>query len=323
MKDASGRSCSGEGTRGFTLLEIAVSLAILTLSMTFVFAAFLSRQQSFLAQEEITRMQRNIRTGMGFLERDLRSAGYGFPPGVAVRIPHGLTGGVPVLLVSGLGVADGGTSAPDNLYVAHLSSAPTRLAFDMERSSSGLQVQDTRDWKAGDIGIVFDSGDSDLFRVSRVGRRLERAPGDTFPSDLTKVYGEGSSVARLAFAGYFVGPDTGKGHTALFRTGVDSSGAPVSRVIAEDIEDMQVRLYFPNGAERDVEGPGLDPSPLAGAVGVRVHLAARGRLVSPGIGGVPVAKWNRTDVVSLSTHRGHGRRTMEGFFGFRNRGIEP
>lgn len=323
MKSGSVRAVPGGRVRGFTLLEIVVALAVLAISMMFVFDVFLSRRRSFLAQEEIAHMQRNIRTGMESLERDLRIAGYGFPPGVAVRLPRALAGGVPVLMVSGLGVADGGTSATDNLYVAHLSSAPTRLAFDMERPSSDLQVPDTRDWRAGDIGIVFDAGDCDLFRVSRVGKFLERAPGETFPSDLSKAYGEGSSVARVAVTGYFVGPDPVNGHTALFRTGVDSSGAPVSRVIAGDIEDMQVRLYFPDGAERDVEGPGLDPSPLAGAAGVRVHLAARGRSASPGIGDVPVAKWNRTDVVSLSTHRGHRRRTMEGVFDFRNRGIEP
>ncbi len=313
------------GRRGFTLLEIVVALAIFAFSMTFVCAAFLSRQQSFLAQEEIARLQRNVRTGMECLERDIRNAGYGFPPGVSVRLPRALTGNSPVLMVSGLGVGDGGGAAPDNLYLAHLSSVPARLACDMEGPSADLAVPDAGVWKAGDIGIVYDAGYSDLFRVTRIseGGGLEHASRGESAEALSKAYGKGSFVARVAFAGYFIGTDQARGHTALFRTAPQSSVTPVSRAVADDIEDMQVRLRFRNGSERDGERIGVDPSPLAEAVGVRVHLAARGRSAAPGVHDVPLARWNRTDVASLSPFRGHRRRTMEGYFDLRNRRIGP
>lgn len=325
MSGGLGGSVARKESAGFTLLEVVVALAILVGSMTFVFSLFLSRQKSFREQEAIARTQRNLQTGMAFVERDLRRAGYGFPPGFATRLSPGMTGGPSVLLVSGLGVADGGTSASDNLYVAHLSSAPTRLALEKERSTPELQLMNASGWRAGDIGVLFDAHDADMFRVSRVGSegRLAISSEGPFDKGMSKTYRRGSLAARVAFAGYFVGPDGVGGKRALFRTGVDSTGMPVSRVVSENIEEMQVRLLLPDGGEQDGDGTAWDPETLARAIAVRISLAARGRTAGRGADDGRFRKGSETNRVSFAPHREHERRTMEAWFDLRNRGIEP
>ncbi len=325
MNGGAFRTGSSGGTRGFTLLEMTVALAVFAVAVTIVFAVFLSQHRSLLAQEENARMQGNIRTGMERLERDLRSAGYGFPPGGAVRLPRELTGGIPVVLDAGLGVADGGTSASDNLYLAHRSSPPTRLARDAESHSPELQVTDPDGWKEGDVGIVSDGSGSEMFRVRRVlgDGRLEPVPERATGAGLSRSYSEGSSVARIEYAGYFVGTDPKGGHTALYRIGVDSSGATAPRVVAEDIEDLQVRVRIGDGTERDCEGSASGTGLLGEAVGARVHLAARVRSPSPEARDGPPAKWNRVKGVSLPANEGSRWISMEGYFAFRNRGNAP
>lgn len=64
------------GSRGFTLLELLVGIAlgILTLSAALVF--FAANKRHFLVQLEAGRLQENQRTLTQFLARDIRAAGY-------------------------------------------------------------------------------------------------------------------------------------------------------------------------------------------------------------------------------------------------------
>lgn len=61
---------------GFTLVELLVTLAISGILMTGVYTAFMSQQNSYLAQEQVVEMQQNIRAGLDIMVRDIRMAGY-------------------------------------------------------------------------------------------------------------------------------------------------------------------------------------------------------------------------------------------------------
>lgn len=324
MRGRAGRPARRGKRQGFTLLEIVVALAVLGIAMTLVFAIFVFQRRSFDLQNDAARMQRSLSAAMKSLEADLRKAGSGLPPGVAVRVPPDLTGLPGVAMVSGLGLADGGSSGPDRLYVAHLSSAPTRLIRDMRGPSAELYVADGNGFSAGDLALVFDSGDADVFRVGHVGddgRLAQHRPGAP-GTGLSKAYGEGAFVAGASFAGYRIetGPDAAR--PALVRTTVDAGGEARSVSVAEDIEDMQVRLVL-GGEERDGDRLPADLSVLEGAAAVRIHLTVRSRAAFPGWNEGPSARWNRTDVSSLAPCRDHRRRAMEGSFTLRNRGIGP
>ncbi|MDY0190196.1 MAG: prepilin-type N-terminal cleavage/methylation domain-containing protein [Desulfuromonas sp.] len=61
---------------GFTLIEVLIALAISGLLMTAVYSAFDSQQKSYLAQEQVTEVQQNIRAGITMMVEELRMAGY-------------------------------------------------------------------------------------------------------------------------------------------------------------------------------------------------------------------------------------------------------
>lgn len=62
--------------KGFTLVEVLITLAISGILMTSVYAAFQVQQDSYLAQDQVAEMQQNCRAGVGMLVYELRMAGY-------------------------------------------------------------------------------------------------------------------------------------------------------------------------------------------------------------------------------------------------------
>jgi len=61
---------------GFTLIELLITVAISGILMAGVYTAFMSQQNSYLAQEEVAEVQQNIRSGLDVMVRDIRMAGY-------------------------------------------------------------------------------------------------------------------------------------------------------------------------------------------------------------------------------------------------------
>ena len=61
---------------GFTLIELMMALAIMSLVMSAMITTFRSQSRSWVTQQEIANMQQNLRAGMYNLERSIRMAGY-------------------------------------------------------------------------------------------------------------------------------------------------------------------------------------------------------------------------------------------------------
>ena len=62
--------------KGFTLVELLVSLVVSGIILTGVYSAFRTQQNSYLVQEQVAEAQQNLRASIGFIARDLRMAGY-------------------------------------------------------------------------------------------------------------------------------------------------------------------------------------------------------------------------------------------------------
>lgn len=74
------------GERGFTLMELLVSLLISTIGLVAVFSFFVMQDRSARNQQATSEVQQNARVASEFLTRDIRSAGFGIGGGNAVRI---------------------------------------------------------------------------------------------------------------------------------------------------------------------------------------------------------------------------------------------
>ncbi|MBI5193991.1 MAG: prepilin-type N-terminal cleavage/methylation domain-containing protein [Nitrospirae bacterium] len=73
---------NNEQQKGFTLIEIMVAVAILGIVLTSLYNLFIGQVRTFEAQRDVTTTQRDIRTSLEMLERDIRMAGLGVPRGV-------------------------------------------------------------------------------------------------------------------------------------------------------------------------------------------------------------------------------------------------
>lgn len=61
---------------GFTLVELMVGLAITSVIITAVFAAYTTQQRLYVSQDQIAEMQQNLRAAVDYMAREIRMAGY-------------------------------------------------------------------------------------------------------------------------------------------------------------------------------------------------------------------------------------------------------
>ncbi len=64
------------GSQGFTLIELMITLLISGIVMIGVFTTFRSQQDTYVMQEEVVVMQQNLRAAMNQMGRELRMATY-------------------------------------------------------------------------------------------------------------------------------------------------------------------------------------------------------------------------------------------------------
>ncbi|SDP19208.1 prepilin-type N-terminal cleavage/methylation domain-containing protein [Desulforhopalus singaporensis] len=66
--------------RGFTFVELMLSLAMSGIIVAAVYSALSLQQKNSIAQEQVLEMQQNIRVALLTLSKELRMAGYGIDP---------------------------------------------------------------------------------------------------------------------------------------------------------------------------------------------------------------------------------------------------
>ena len=71
------------GIKGFTLVELMVTLVILGLIMSVVYKVFSSQERFFRNQEQVSAMQENLRATMEYVNQELSWLGYKVP-GVSI-----------------------------------------------------------------------------------------------------------------------------------------------------------------------------------------------------------------------------------------------
>lgn len=71
-------------SRGFSLVEMLISLAVLGLVITFAGVAIVGQQRLFVSTSKLRQAQGQTRSGLAFLERSLSLAGYGIEPALAI-----------------------------------------------------------------------------------------------------------------------------------------------------------------------------------------------------------------------------------------------
>ena len=66
-------------SKGFTIIELMVALALTSIIMAGIMAAYVSQLKTHVTQQTIVEMQQNLRSAMQHMEKEIRMAGYDDP----------------------------------------------------------------------------------------------------------------------------------------------------------------------------------------------------------------------------------------------------
>ncbi len=80
------------GERGFTLVELLITMVISGVIVASIYSAYTAQQKVYTAQNQVTEMQQNIRAAMDIMTREIRMAGYNPTGGAGAKITTALAG---------------------------------------------------------------------------------------------------------------------------------------------------------------------------------------------------------------------------------------
>ena len=325
MRRGTGRPRHRPAPAGFSLIEVLIALAILSIVMVAVFSSFSYQHKSYVTQNAVAQMQQSVRGGMVFMEEELRNAAN--IPSTNIALPAALFGGASVsgVLTDGMKVTDGGTNGSDNLYVISKTGLDTILTNVAIATETVTVADNTTPWTTGDVGVVYDAANADIFTVTA----FQPTTGQLTHSAFTHSYLAGTRISRLRYSEYSI--DNGNpARPALMRRYPDSTGTLVSDVVADDIEDLQVRL----GVQDNVTGTitfrdgswftGANLAQLRNVRQVKVQLVGRASAADPAWNEGPyynAVDFNRTGGITGYTQ--HRRRPLLEVIQIRNAGISP
>src|SRR3990167_605620 len=131
---------------GFSIVEVLITVSILSLVLSGLYNVFYSQYRSFEAQRDVLVTQLDIRASLSLLERDIRMAGFGVP-----------RGSNPVATLQ-----DGIAGAPDTISI-NFSPGPFTLLTSSTVASPGvdniIQVDSVTAFQVGDTINIINNSD--------------------------------------------------------------------------------------------------------------------------------------------------------------------
>ena len=231
--------------KGSSLIEVLTALLIFSIVLTAAFATFTFQKQSYTTQTRVAEMQQNMRVAVGTLLRDIRMGGYGVDSDISVSAS--VVGGSGTLVMRGFQGADGGSTAPDGIYILY--------AYDMDNTVPALQPTLTNSsvtagdspvvtvtpgtgtrFSSGDVVLLHDGTRADLYQVASSDNGSVTFGTFNAGNHSGSIYDVGSKVSRARFVRYFIDDTTNPVHPILMVTRLPGS---VSQPVADDIEDLQ------------------------------------------------------------------------------------
>lgn len=298
---------------GFSLVELMIAVALGIVVVGAVLGIFVSNRQTYMAAENLGRIQENARTAYELMTRDMREAG-GNPCAAQLPLVNVLkTPGAnwwsnfsnPVLGYENgaLGVSIAGTDAIE----IKSGSASTYTVASHNPTSAVITLNtSTHDLLADDILMICDSRQIALFQMSgpnatnatvahNVGTgtpgNCSKGLGFKYPVDCSAngtsyAYGPNSLITKLSASRWYIGSNgrpagcvaaTTCGRS-LFRQVLRNTGgtnAPVAEEIAEGIRDMQI-LYLLPGATTYVNAASVPATRWSEVSAVRITYTLEG-----------------------------------------------
>lgn len=285
---ASNRSPRLHSQRGYTLVELMVSMTLGLILVAGVVTMFVSSKQGYRVQESAGRMQENARFAMTYLAEALRQADFwGGVPATSVLDSYGLSNasGTPCA-DDALWIADyrtglqgwtGGTASPlgDCTVADYVANSDVIIARFADPNEFILD--------AGLAAAAADPANGPLFIRTAVGRNAVLFDGANYINAQALIPGtESTGVLTYRYGAYvffirnFVSGE--KSVPSLYWRRMDSSGVSDSQQLVEGVEQMKFSYGMDNDGDRIVDSyVGADAvTAWNNVLAVRVALIVRG-----------------------------------------------
>ncbi|MGC1402852.1 MAG: prepilin-type N-terminal cleavage/methylation domain-containing protein [Thermodesulfobacteriota bacterium] len=269
--------------RGFTLIEVLVTLTLIGLALGAVCQIFLSQADAYKTQARIIQRQQGLRAALEIMARDFRSAGYpaldqSYLKNLPGWIPNTFIPKIPQPLVpSGVISWSPGGDNPDLLsLLIFLSSEtnPTILSQGVLAGDTSIKLAlnstDTND-QYNLMDLVYIGKPPELAQIKGISGQFLTIDTDPFQpgnQGLKKSYPAGTEVGEISLVSYAVfndGNDPGGNYhdrgVPVLKRKVNACGF---EPLAEDITDLRIsptkpelfRLRLSVGTGLSAAGPG-------------------------------------------------------------------
>lgn len=296
------RSLKYRSSRGLSLVELMVALAVGLLLTAAVIQIFLSTKNTYRIQESMARLQENGRFAVNYLVTDLRMAGYmgcGNVDKVPINIiANGLTNssfGSDVIIGGLNNVAAvnawGAVAGTDTLVIRKAASGSMRLTGNLAAVNANIQVADNASGvKAGDILFISDCLNADIFKATSVSTgsgqiTMAHSNSSNSTNNLSKAYGSEAEVLLFESVAYFVrdsGRATADGGAirSLYvqRETGNTAEAATAYELVEGVQDMQLEFGVDSSGDgfADAYNTANNVTDWAKVVSVRFSLLLQG-----------------------------------------------
>jgi prepilin-type N-terminal cleavage/methylation domain-containing protein len=282
---------------GFTLIELMVAMAISLVVLTAIFMTFKSQQDSYVVQDQVTRMQQNLRGAMYVMTHDIQMAGYytNFDSGTCTtdwddlddddNTSTGTESVRPLIYgdenVTGAADIKDGTDVIVIIKACHEKNAAGNPVdsgtLDNNAQATGNTIN------LGDGSLNLDGqGDADLNTTGKKFGLLVKSDltqADFF--EISSIPGNINTVAALT-NNYTTGDLIFRADVVIYKIDKNASGPRLVRknlgsnngfqVVAEDIDSLQVRYKLSGGTWVKANDPNFSPAAVRA---VEVSLLAR------------------------------------------------
>lgn len=255
---------------GFSLIELMIALVLGALVVGATIGIFATNRQTYIAVENVARIQENGRTAFEIMSRDIREAGgNACDKDVAVAVVLNGAGSNwwnnwnnPVLGFENGALA--GSAAGTDAVQLMSGSASTYTVATHTTGAALLTLNTNHDFVANDVLMVCDQNRATIFQASAVGANtVSHGTGGGSPGNCSSglgfpvcasatgtiySYTPNSQITRLSAAQWYVA-DNGRGTRSLFRRSLRNNGTAQVEEIAEGVRDMQVTYFIFNGTQ--------------------------------------------------------------------------